>query len=282
MFGSMGLLLALQSFGAVYTTLIRELDHGNGQEKILVLLSNGRVAFLPVHSSLAPAFEAAAKNGDLLSVTTDHSRNITSAQTLKVSPEYLEDKMFTSRVTRGQTYAPTVLPSLEKASEIYKGMNRKANSESQCYNRAHVWSWEMYNQHIVKPMKIFVFFTPKYIRRFNFDWWFHVSPYVLTNENGVVTERVMDWRYTKKPLLMKEWTDVFMANNSVCKDVEKYSDYEYHRTDADAPWCMLLRSSMYYYQPLDLERLDKKGLVKDFWVEWELANAYREAFNYRH
>jgi hypothetical protein len=38
---------------------------------------------------------------------------------------------------------------------------------------------------------------------------------------------------------------------------------------------------MYYYQPLDLEAMDKQGKVRLFWEEWEVSNAYREAFNYR-
>ena len=276
--GALALLFTIHSYSVTYSTQIREVDHGERGEKILVLLSNGRVAYLPENSDLSAAFEAAARHGSTLQVTLNSAREITSAMTLKEFP----DKTLPARHSRGQTYDPTVIPSLDKATTVFKNMNRKANEESQCYNRAHVWSFEMYNNYLVKPNKIFIFFTNKYIRRYSFEWWFHVSPYVHVQEGDQVVERVMDHKYSNGPKLMKEWTDIFMKNDPQCADIEKYTDYEYHRGDANAPWCMLLRSSMYYYQPLDLEALDKKGSVKDFWVEWEIRNAYREAFSYRH
>lgn len=280
--GCLGLLFIISAQAAVYSTQIREVDRGDGKEKILVLLANGKVSYLPANSDMAQSFELAARRGTLLKLNVNNSREITSAQTLKISEYDYENKVLASDRSKSNRYTPTVVASFDKAKEIFKGLNRRANEESQCYNRAHVWSWEMYNDHLVRPNKVFIFFTHKYIRRYNFEWWFHVSPYVLTKEGNETVERVMDFKYSREPKTMKEWTDIFMHNNAQCTDIEKYTDYEYNRSSSSSPWCMLLRSSMYYYQPLDLEKLDKKGETKDFWVEWEINNAYREAFSYRH
>ncbi len=276
--GILALLLALRVFSGTVTTQIREVDVGDGNESVLVFLSNGGVAKLQAHSDLISALQMASEKKTLVKVTLNDEREVLSVQSQrKLVQGEIEQHSLAPRA-----YSPSTIPTYEKALSIFKGMNRKSNEESQCYNRAHVWSYEMYNDHHVRAMKIFVFFTKKYIRRYNFEWWFHVSPYVMVNEEGQSVERVMDFKYTRRPLLMKEWTDVFTSNNAKCKDIEKYTDYEYNRESSSSEWCMLLRSSAYYYQPLDLEKLDKNGQGKDFWVDWEVSNAYREAFSYRH
>ncbi len=262
-----------------HNTRIHEIDPGTHNEETLILLEDGTVAKL------------SSKNQEILQELKDSKEDSTWLQ-IELSKEREivavgmgEDKSY--EVDQGSVeekeilYTPTVIPSDEVAMKIYKDMNRKYNQESQCYNRAHVWSWEMYQKFRVRSNKTFVFFTPKYIRRYNFEWWFHVAPSVLVQGSSGVVQKVMDYRYTKSPLTTKAWTDVFMHNNADCPIIEKYTDYEYTRSNADAPWCMVLQVPMYYYQPLDLEALAKKGKVRQFWEEWEVSNAYREAFNYR-
>lgn len=260
-------------------TRIHEIDLGNQSEEVIVLLEDGTVGKITnkrpeILEELVESF----RNKSWLLIELSKKREI-------VAISAAEDKSY--EISHGDAhekeifYTPTVIPSSEIALKIYKDMNRKYNQESQCYNRAHVWSWEMYQKYRVRSNKTFIFFTPKYIRRYNFEWWFHVAPSVLVQEGSAITSKVMDYRYTKSPLTVKQWTDVFMHNNADCPAIEKYTDYEYTRTNSDAPWCMVLQVPMYYYQPLDLESLAKEGKVRHFWDEWEVSNAYREAFNYR-
>lgn len=177
---SLSLLLVLKAQAEVYSTQIREVDRGDGREKIMVLLANGRVSYLPANSKLADALESAVRYGNEVRLIVNAKKEITSAQTMKRTSFDDDQKVMSSRQTPSSNYTPTVLPSFEKAKEVFKTLNHRANEDSQCYNRAHVWSWEMYNNHLIRPMKIYIFFSRRYIRRYNFDWWFHVAPYVIT------------------------------------------------------------------------------------------------------
>jgi hypothetical protein len=263
-----------------HNTRIHEIDLGRPNEEAIVLFEDGIVGKVSKKDpAILQELTVSYKNKTWLWIELSKKREV-----LSIGPGE-EKHNDTANQGEGDEkelyYTPTVIPSPEAALKIYKDMNRKYNQESQCYNRAHVWSWEMYQKYHVRSNKTFVFFTPKYIRRYNFEWWFHVAPSVLIQEGASIVQKVMDYRYTRKPLTTKEWTNVFMHNNADCPMIEKYTDYEYTRSNADAPWCMVLQVPMYYYQPLDLEALAKKGKVRQFWEEWEVGNAYREAFNYR-
>lgn len=264
----------------VSATKVLQIDYAQkGESETLVYLGNGRVVRLDKNSDLLPHLKTSLKKKEWVNVTTTSDRELLAVESIP-EPEEKGIEEFSSRDSIKE-YRATVIPSNDQAYKIYKGMNRRYQSESQCYNRAHVWSWEMLTKHQVRSMKVFMFFTRKYIRRFNFEWWFHVSPYVYVREDGKIKEKVMDYRYTRSPVTMRQWTDIFMHNNAECSEVTKYTDYEYTREDPAKGWCMLLKVPMYYYQPIDLEALDKKSKQKDFWGEWDLSNAYREAFGIR-
>lgn len=172
-------------------------------------------------------------------------------------------------------YAPTVLTSLLEAQNVFKNLRRGARGSSQCYNRAHVWAYESKKNFNLDSMKVFLFFTSKYIREYDYIWWFHVAPFTYVQENGFKTERVLDLSFTKGPTQMKDWTDKFMENKSVCLPVTRYSEYERNQEKA---YCYLYRASMYYVQPLDLEYLETDGTEKAAWLNYELKRAYRNGF----
>lgn len=258
---------------------IYQIDSGRSGESTLVLLTSGLVAKAPHDKELLRTLNSARRNQSWLAFRLTDKNEILSLSSIPAPFE--EKRIRVAEEKEAPLYSPTVIPAYHQALAVFKNMNRRYNDKSQCYNRAHVWSWEMFQKHHIRSMKTFVFFSPKYIRRYNFEWWFHVAPFVYVNEGGVTVERVMDFRYNRKPETMRGWTDTFMHNNAECKDIQKYTEYEYTRSSADAPWCYVLRVPMYYYQPLDLESLDKQNKVRQFWEEWEVGNAYREAFSYR-
>ncbi|WP_408096651.1 protein-glutamine glutaminase family protein [Peredibacter sp. HCB2-198] len=261
----------------VSATKVLQIDYAQkGESETLIYLANGKVARLDKNSDLIPHLKTSLKKKEWVNVTTTFERELLAVESIP-EPEDKSVEEFTSQNSIKE-YRASVIPTYDQAYKIYKGMNRRYQQESQCYNRAHVWSWEMLTKHQVRSMKAFLFFTRKYIRRYNFEWWFHVAPFVYVREDGKIKEKVMDYRYTYSPVSMKEWTDIFMHNNAECSEVTKYTDYEYTREDPAKGWCMLLKVPMYYYQPIDLEALDKKSKQKDFWGEWDLSNAYREAF----
>jgi hypothetical protein len=92
---------------------------------------------------------------------------------------------------------------------------------------------------------------------------------------GKVKQRVLDIKYAQGPLALKEWTDIFIRSRSECPVIEKYSDYMNFPESAN---CYLMKSSMYYYRPIDLELMEISGIEKNQWVESEVREAYAEAF----
>ena len=58
--------------------------------------------------------------------------------------------------------------------------------------------------------------------------------------------------------------------------VDKYSDH------ANFPYwgsCFVMKSSMYYYQPVDLEWLEAFGMARSTWIPTEVVEAYAEGFD---
>src|SRR5690606_29330817 len=121
-------------------------------------------------------------------------------------------------------YVPTTVESMEVAKKYHKEARLYAK-DSQCFNRAMVWSYEWWKKHSLKSNKILIYWTRTYIRRYNFQWWFHIAPLLNVMDNGKVVERVMDIKYTRGPLSIQKWTDIFMRNDAVCQVISKYSEY---------------------------------------------------------
>lgn len=172
-------------------------------------------------------------------------------------------------------YIPTTVASVDLLRKYFKEAPYNPK-ESQCFNRAMVWSYGWWRKHSMRSMKLFIYFTREYIRQYNFEWWFHVAPYAHVMENGKVVERVLDVKYSSGPLSFKRWSDIFMRNKADCRVITKYSDY------ADYPYtgyCFYQRADMYTYQPADLQMNEAWGYSKDNFNMTEVRGAYKEAFD---
>lgn len=160
---------------------------------------------------------------------------------------------------------------------LFNTMRTDTRTKSQCFNRAHVWSWELharrYKGQRIQTGKIWLFFSKKYIRQYNYKWWFHIAPYL--NVKGEM--RVIDRSFSYKPLAKKSWTDMFMQNRADCPNITKYSDYRDYPYDY---YCYTMKSSVFYWQPWQLENVETKGEGKENWVPYELKKAYRNAIGF--
>ncbi len=253
------------------TSQIHEVDFPeNMQEDVLVFLRSGRVVKLPKSNhKMAKILMEKAHAKEWVNLSVNLEREIEAIQSVE-SPEVSLSKSFFE-----EPYMPSVLGSLELAKR-YFNESRYNSKDSQCFNRAHVWTHDWRVKHQFYSQKAYIFFTKKYIRKFNFDWWFHVAPLVHVIVGDKVEERVMDIKYARGPQKMKVWSDIFMKDDSACPIIKNYSAY------ADWPessHCYIMRTSMYYYQPLDMENLEKFGYEKTRWIEAEVQTAYGEAFN---
>ena len=110
---------------------------------------------------------------------------------------------------------------------------------------------------------------------YRYHWWFHVTPMVYVGGSTQANWRVLDRRYTRGPLTTKTWTNIFMHNDATCKVVNKYYDYRNHQ---QAEWCYLIPTSMYFWQPRDIERRDRTGYEKTNYINSEVNHAFWEAF----
>lgn len=173
-------------------------------------------------------------------------------------------------------YVPTVVKTEEELKELFMQARRTSKSETQCFNRAHIWTYEWRINHNIYSSKAWLFFTRNFIRKYKFDWWFHVAPLVAVQLGDRVIERILDIKYANSPLKEKHWTDIFVRDNADCPVVSRYSDY------ADYPEsgsCFVMKTPMYYYRPIDLEDLELSGNQKTKWIRGEVREAYREAFD---
>ena len=259
------------------TTKIHDIDYGNRQDdEVLVLLTSGHVAKVN-QSNPYLLSDFSQKNKDQwFTISLDDDRVITEV----VPAEAPFEKSY-AKHTHGmsfQNYVPTTIASMDIAKK-YLREGRLNSKDSQCFNRAMVWSYEWWRKHSLKSNKILIYFTRTYIRRYNFEWWFHIAPYVHVMEDGKVVERVLDVKYTSGPRSFKEWTDIFVNKDPACRIITKFSDY------ADYPYtgdCYIQRTNMYTYQPADLQMNEAWGYTKTTFNMDEVRGAYLEAFDERH
>ena len=85
--------------------------------------------------------------------------------------------------------------------KLFNQLHRNKRSSSECYERAHVWSYQMHKIHNINSQKMFVFFTNKYKREINGQWWFHVAPGVLFNNELYM----FDPEFLDTPVTYESW-----------------------------------------------------------------------------
>lgn len=241
---------------------IDSIDYGKKNQEHILKLADGRVIFVKPDSGLISS--KTSYEGIPVELEVDKNHNLISIFSLPdESTDELEERAVTEKRRR-----QTDLPSEEEASRIFRGMNRTYYSQTECTDRAHVWTYEEMLKNNLISRKVFLFFTNTYIRRYRYHWWFHVSPYVLVQ--GI--ERVMDRRYTAGPRYMKTWTDIFIRSKKSCP----VNTYRYYRANKNGPeHCVLVKADMYYRLPLHVRGLEDSGIVKTQFNRSEVNFSYR-------
>lgn len=272
------ILISLSSFAQdeVILTKVHSVEKSDQHKKeVMVWLTTGQVLWIDRQKKqLITQLETASAQRTLLKVNL-HTKQImaifqTPSHTTQLQKGFLEDPL---------PYTPTVVRNEDALKNLFQFARRTSKPETQCFNRAHVWAYEWRLNHNLYSSKAWLFFTRKFIRKYKFDWWFHVAPMVAMKKEDGVVERILDMKYARGPLRLKQWTDIFIRDNADCPVVTRYSEY------ADFPEegsCFILKSPMYYYQPIDLEDLELTGIQKTKWIRGEVQAAYREAFDQEH
>ncbi len=251
------------------STRIHSIDRStDGKNPHLIKFENGRVGFVSSEdkASLTGLFEAHQK-GEWMEADLDRKGNFLGAsQIAEPKSRNLEDPDPRPAPT---SYTPTNLSSLTEATAIFGNMRRSGSG--QCYNRAHVWTYEEFNRSGLCSMKLFMFFTRSYIYQYRYKWWFHVTP--MTYVNG--TAMTLDRAFFRGPATVKTWTDNFIYSKRNCPVINKYSSYRDHQ---DTEHCYLHPATMYFWQPRDLENYELTGYEKKQFNSSEISHAYWNAF----
>jgi hypothetical protein len=269
-------LLSTQVWSATeVSTQIHDIDYGQVNEDPLIFLTSGQVVTYPESDKAMYKMLIEGKlKKSWFNFTINDDKEIVAVRQIEKPLEIYKASLDLEDTT---PYQPSVLKDLDQARSFFYEARTK-HKESQCFNRAHVWTYEWRTKHNLYSSKAWLFFTRRFIRKYKFDWWFHVAPMVHVVVDGAVRERVMDIKYAKGPIKLKQWTDIFMRDNANCPVVGKYSDHANHPESGS---CFLMKSSMYYYQPIDLELGEIKSTQKTKWLEPEVKNAFFEAFDER-
>lgn len=245
------------------TTRIHDIDYGKNGEETLILLESGHVTRLDSQKTF---FDFNRNKTWNFILNQDHHilsmKEVKTSETMRINFQDFQE------------YEPSVVKG--GTAKGYFNESRISRGETQCYNRAHVWAFELWKNHQTKSQKIFLFFSRKYIREHHFGWWFHVAPLLIVDSwLGGKSEKVIDPRYITAPREIDWWIGKFVSGNITCPEIKKYSEY------ADYPYsedCYYLKAPMYVYQPLDLEMQEVWGVQKNQFVQLDLEWAYKEAF----
>lgn len=270
-------ILAVQSFAyadEIVTTVFNVID-SKKSERILVLSGiDGRIykyprsdknlKFIKSLKGAVVKLKFSMKGKEVF--ITDISR----LNSWEVSDKDLDLNHF--RYNQLRRFAPSDIQSDKKVNDVFTSLlNDGDKRRSECFKRAHMWSFDMWSKLGIQSQKIFIFYTSRYKTLEDEKWWFHVAPVIVSN--GV--EYVLDGTFMEKPITVKEWQHFFIkSENITCPLIDKIADYE---NGQQRRLCYIMKVPMYYLSPLDIENRDNKGLEKTHWVLSELQDA-RKAF----
>lgn len=259
------------------TTQIHEVDLGTQMgDEVLVFLKSGDVARLNRWElDKIETLQSLKSRDQWLTFTIGKNRVIKNIKSASAPIENLEEK---SLNLEDANYTPTTVSSMKLATSYIGESRHVTKEETQCFNRAMVWSYEWWRKHSLRSKKVFVFWPKEYVRKYGFKWWFHVSPYAhVMDSDGVVKERVLDVKWLSRPYNFQDWADYHSSHDVKCRVVQKYSDYADHPFDTDR--CYFIRANMYTWQPADLEMNEAWNYTKSAFNMDEIRAAYLEAFD---
>lgn len=179
-------------------------------------------------------------------------------------------------------FEPNDVESLDLADEMFGALKKRSKWFTQCFNRAHIWARQMHKDYGVKSQKILIYYTKKYRREVSKKWWFHIAPMITVNGE----KYVMDREFTNQPVTDESWESIFTKKmkkknigprNYRCAQIKNISEY-YDEANMNNEYCNIQLTSMYYWEPNDMEKLEEKGIQKTNWVNWELKAAAKEVW----
>lgn len=257
----------------IYTTVFNVIESKKTESLLILSGSDGRIykaAKTPENKDYYNALIGKvvrldfSKSGEELLV--NRARVVSDKE---ANPEVYDLNRFQYNELR--KFAPTDLVSYENVEKVFSTMlNDGDKRQSQCFKRAHIWSYDMWTKSNVESEKAFIFYTRRFIQVDEYGWWFHVAPMVTAGSE----KYVLDPTFMNKPVTLEAWKTRFVKNSSkiTCPVAEKYNDFY------DNQWnrlCYLIITPMYHFRPMDIKMRDTQNKVRNHWVLSELQDARR-------
>lgn len=243
-------------------------------KEVLLFLQNGQVGRLAPSSAIYAEIKKKLNSRFQMEVRLDSKDRVIETKAHPPSPVQETEILHDPPSASPDLEPPSILTPAE-AKEVFWSMNPNYRRRSQCFNRAHVWTYETLKFRKIRLMKVFMFFTAKYIREYHYRWWFHVSPFAYVNDQSLIHESILDYTFMDGPVDPKGWSDRFIAARTPCPTVEKYSDYSNHQYEHH---CYFMKVPMYFWQPRHLEARESGGPIPDQFIEDEVRAAYTQGF----
>lgn len=261
---------AWQAFaGQVTTNVVAVVDSGR-TERVLVLSSvDGRVYKAERTKELRSYLESL--KGQNVSITYSESGTERIIQTVTPVGAVSQDlDMFAHNPDRD--FVPTDVGSVERATALFNSLDNTNKDRSQCFKRAHMWSFDLWQRLGINTTKQFIFYTTRFQQMEDFDWWFHVAPAVKVNGETYVIDRGFD--FINGPLKVNDWKAKVSPSlrNTTCPVITHYDQYENGRWSR---LCYFREMPMHYFRPADIRDLDRRGTIKTGWELEELQDARR-------
>lgn len=283
---------SLISFASASDDFIVKMDisHDHTHSKPLLFLTSGEV----IESELSPLeisnIQKALSQKIKVKVWAQGDKNFNSKKR-RVMTKFLITKEVSFKARNRDAFSSNKLSSQKSlineniltarlestVNRIFNTMRTDTKEDSQCYNRAHVWNWEIHNTFRIngqKPHmgKLWIFFTTRYIREYNYKWWFHIAPFLKTSYSR--EDLVLDRAFFKGPISQGQWSNYFMTNNAYCPEVYRYSDYEERQS---SQYCYHIKTSSHYWQPWHIEQLEDLDRERTVWSDYAIQTAYGNA-----
>lgn len=183
---------------------------------------------------------------------------------------------FTS-LSWGQMFSPSASEvTEEEAQELFKILkveNEKMSEDSECFERAHMWSRAADRIHAIDTEKVFTFFTKKFKMKHQLTrwgkpliWWFHVAPAVRVN--GELW--VLDATFTDKAMPVQDWAKSLMQDPSECVELNDFLTYVadrnitqgYRYPERAQEQCYYTATPRFIYGPMEMGvKETKNGMV---------------------
>jgi hypothetical protein len=102
-------------------------------------------------------------------------------------------------------YLYSLLDSVSITNDLFSALRGDDRRKTECFNRAHGWSYDLDQQFHIKNFKVFIFYTKRFRKEVDRKWDFHVAPLVTTTSGDIV----LDKTFVERPLPLTDWVSYF-------------------------------------------------------------------------